>query len=437
MRIGGSRRRATIVVMPAPLAAPEAMLGALPAEPGVLWAPPGGPTFSGAGVAARLDVGESGVPALRDRGRSLLAGAMVFGSPVESLAVPRLIGGLAFDPRRRGDARWRGFGAGTFILPRWTYVSDGRSAWLLLAVADPAQLRSARVLGQCRLIERALAGGGALERARRAGRVRLESRGVEPFERAVAGVLDGIRRGRHEKIVLARRVGLRSFAPFDPIAALARLSFAQPRSFRFALRLGGATFLGASPERLVRKAGALAETEALAGSSPPTPAGERALRSSKKDADEHALVVRAVRMALAPHCRAIRAPARPAIRSLPGIRHLWTPVRGALRDTAHVLDLVAALHPTPAVGGFPRGPALRFLARHEEPRGWYAGAFGWFDASGDGEFAVAIRSGLVRGRRADLWAGAGVVAGSMASAEIDEIDRKLGTMLDALGVERS
>jgi isochorismate synthase len=201
------------------------------------------------------------------------------------------------------------------------------------------------------------------------------------------------------------------------------------------MRLGGATFLGASPERLVRRSGTRVDADALAGSARSgTRRGTRpdALRSSAKDLAEHVLVVRAIRQALAPRCRRLSSPVRPSLRSFPGLRHLHTPIRGELRDETHVLELVEALHPTPAVGGFPRDAALRFLRSHEAPRGWYAGAFGWFDAVGDGEFAVAIRSGLVRGRRADLWAGAGVVAGSTAPAEIDEIDGKLATMMRAL-----
>jgi isochorismate synthase EntC len=115
--------------------------------------------------------------------------------------------------------------------------------------------------------------------------------------------------------------------------------------------------------------------------------------------------------------------------------HLLTPIHARLREPAHVLELVEKLHPTPAVGGVPRPEALSFIAEHEpDERGWYAGPIGWFDAAGDGEFAVALRSGLLDGPRAHLYVGAGIVLQSHAQSEFFETALKLRTLLLALGV---
>jgi isochorismate synthase EntC len=117
------------------------------------------------------------------------------------------------------------------------------------------------------------------------------------------------------------------------------------------------------------------------------------------------------------------------------VLHLRTPIRGRLREASHVLALVEKLHPTPAVGGVPTEAAIDFITRHEpDERGWYAGPVGWFDAVGDGRFVVALRSGVVAGKRAELYAGAGIVRDSNAPSEFAETRWKLAALLGALGV---
>jgi isochorismate synthase EntC len=147
-------------------------------------------------------------------------------------------------------------------------------------------------------------------------------------------------------------------------------------------------------------------------------------------------VVEAIREALAPLCSSLEVPTEPRIRRLRHVLHLQTSITGRLDSDVHVLDLVEALHPTPAVGGVPTIEALRCIAELEsQPRGWYAGPVGWFDQTGDGEFAVAIRSGLVRGRHAFVYAGAGIVRDSDSTKEYEETGLKQRALLDALGVD--
>jgi isochorismate synthase len=209
-----------------------------------------------------------------------------------------------------------------------------------------------------------------------------------------------------------------------------------PLCARFCLRVGRKTFIGATPERLVLRNGRNLTTEALAGSvSASDPNAERKLLDSKKDRREHALVVAAIQDVLAPLCNELHIPEAPEVRRLESIYHLRTPIEGCLREDVHILELVDHLHPTPAVGGLPRAPALAFIDSHESAeRGWYAAPVGWVDAAGNGEFVVALRSGLIAGDKVHLYAGAGIVEGSESSAEYAETELKLAGMLGALGI---
>lgn len=194
--------------------------------------------------------------------------------------------------------------------------------------------------------------------------------------------------------------------------------------------------MGATPEWLIRKRGRRIETEAMAGSrSRAEVDAEQRLLASGKDLEEHRLVLEEVVRALQPVCEQLSVPDGPRIRQLRDLLHLQTPVVGQLAKDRHVLDLVGRLHPTPAVGGVPRDAALAWLAEHEsESRGWYASPVGWVDAAGDGEFAVALRSALMIGNVAHLYAGAGIVRDSSPDLEYEETQLKLASMVRALGV---
>ncbi|MCA9601988.1 MAG: isochorismate synthase, partial [Myxococcales bacterium] len=237
-------------------------------------------------------------------------------------------------------------------------------------------------------------------------------------------------------VVLARREIVCAESPFDAVTVLRRLRRSYPECFTFALRHAGQTFLGGSPERLIAKRGLSVVTEALAGSISVTAenASDR-LRASQKDLREHASVVRHVVERIESLATDLRFDAAPTVRALPNVLHLVTPIVATLDAPTHVLALVAALHPTPAVGGTPQRAAMEWIRAHEPvSRGWYAGPVGWFDDQGDGEFAVALRSGLLRGDEAWIFAGAGLVRGSDPDAEFDETALKLRPLLGALGV---
>lgn len=227
-----------------------------------------------------------------------------------------------------------------------------------------------------------------------------------------------------------------------------RLAAADPWAHVYAVDLPGTadaprTLVGASPETLVRRAGDTVESLPLAGSArratDPVEDARRGadLLCSTKDRDEHAVVVEAISHALTPLCSSLEIPDGPELVRTRTMWHLATRVRGRLTDrTVTSLDLAAALHPTPAVCGTPRDRARSAIAALEPvDRGYYAGAVGWQNASGDGEWIVAIRCGEVEGDTMRLWAGAGLVEASDPEGELAETTAKFGTLLSAIGYE--
>ncbi len=233
-------------------------------------------------------------------------------------------------------------------------------------------------------------------------------------------------------------------------AVLGRLWAQEPSCtiFSFPDGAGGGRFLGASPELLVRRRGdavgchPLAGTVGLRPEAGPGGDGEPAdlvgFLSSAKDRLEHELVVEAIVEALAPRCTHLEVPAAPSLVRLRTVAHLGTAIEGRLAAaeggrTPSVLELLADLHPTPAVGGLPRSLALACIDRLEPAgRGLWAGPVGWVDAAGDGRWVIGIRSATVEGSAATLTAGAGIVAGSDPWEEVAETTVKLASVLDAL-----
>ena len=256
----------------------------------------------------------------------------------------------------------------------------------------------------------------------------------------VTGGVHEIRNEKMCKVVLARARAAQFDGALNPLHPLVTLNQNYPNTFRFLFApYGQKTFLGATPELLARVERGELFSVALAGSvgRGKTPAEAEALAaellSSTKDRHEHALVVGAIRHGLEPLTAQLDIPNVPGIRRLANIQHLETPIRGRLAAGYGALDVVAALHPTPALGGVPRQPALEFIAANEPTaRGWYAAPIGWLDANGDGTFAVAIRSALLEGDRALLYAGAGIVDGSDPAKEWQETELKFKPLMDAL-----
>ncbi len=379
-------------------------------------------------------------------------------------AGPRLIGGLGFTGRTpAGDDPWSPFGPASLVLPSFGVAQGGRGASLTVAVGpdqidgvDPENLECqwdeiARAAGDVRDARLrtpapddgwgpgATDGRGATDGS---GALRIIGRRPDrmAWDRTVGLFAGAVGRGRIDKVVLARRVILRADADLDIVAALRHLSRTAPESTTFAFVRDGTTFIGATPERLVRTTGRRFETVAIAGSAargadPVTDARfAAALLASEKDREEHAVVVDMLRASLTPIVEELHIAEAPAILPLRHVQHLVTPVTGTTRDDGGLLALAQRLHPTPAVGGAPREIALALIAEHEGfDRGWYAGPIGWLGAEGDGELMVALRCALVEGMQATLFAGCGIVAASDPAREWEESRLKLRTMTAALG----
>jgi menaquinone-specific isochorismate synthase len=261
----------------------------------------------------------------------------------------------------------------------------------------------------------------------------------EHYEAAVASAVERIRSGALEKVVLAREVEVHAPAPHDAAAVFAVLREAFPSCFVFCAGRGDATFVAASPELLVRREGLRASSLALAGSTRRSadPAvddhlGERLMQSSK-DRGEQRIVSDRILRTLEPHAVWTTAAPEPVIVKVANIQHLATPIRAQLAEPVPAVELAGVLHPTPAVGGEPFARAAPLIPALEGiDRGWYAGPVGWTDADEDGEFCVALRCALLRGRLARCYAGVGVVADSDPAEELAETEIKLAALLPVL-----
>lgn len=260
------------------------------------------------------------------------------------------------------------------------------------------------------------------------------------YRAVVAKAVARIDAGEFTKIVLARAQEFASDQPLHPLRVLNGLRQRFPDCYAFSLANGrGQSFIGASPERLVRVSKGVLETEALAGSirrgagASEDAALAGTLLRSEKDRREHQHVLAAITARLEHLGLAPEYAAEPGLRRLANVQHLHTPIRATLPENVRLLAVLAALHPTPAVGGSPLAavlPAIRGLESF--PRGLYAGAIGWSNARGGGEFFVGLRSALVDGGTARVYAGAGIVAGSTPEKEFAETELKFKAMLEAL-----
>lgn len=240
--------------------------------------------------------------------------------------------------------------------------------------------------------------------------------------------LSDIERGLLAKLVLCRETHLRHDQPIAPMRLLETLCRQQHDATIYAHSTGQEFFLGATPECLLRFSAQHIETMALAGTawqgSPPL--------ASDKNRHEQSLVTEAILGALAPLVTGLEL-ARPEATSAGKLTHWRTRISGQPRQNVRCLTVLDALHPTPAVGGFPSEPAQKWLLQHEPARAaWYSGGFGLLGSDGSGDFSVALRSALIRGDQAYLQAGAGIVAGSIPAQELAETDAKFGTLLRAL-----
>ncbi len=401
---------------------PGPLLDRLPARGGVAWVL-GGDGLVGAGEALRVDAGpgQHRFERARDAYAAFVSRLDVDDELEAPGSGPVALGSFTFAERSVGSV---------LIVPQVVVGRRGSLSWVT-RIGTAEQVAAAFVGDPLPPVLHPEHAPEA-DRPRHAGASIPDVRWLE----AVAAAVERIELGEVEKVVLARDVAVWAEAAFDPRVLARRLHDRFP---------GCATFLvdglvGASPEVFVELLGRHLTSTSLAGTAArdADPVADAALGAallaSTKDRHEHALLVDEVAGQLEQRLAAVSHGAEPHLLQLDNVQHLATRFVGELRDDddASALDLAAWLHPTPAVGGVPRGAALALIDELEGlDRGRYAGPVGWVDARGDGEWAIALRCAEVTGARARLFAGAGIVDASLPEAELEETRVKLRAMRSA------
>jgi menaquinone-specific isochorismate synthase len=401
------------------------------------------PKIYWSGREDRAGVAAVGAADLREAGVSEGAGSLskVLASlPDSGVSGARYYGGARFDPLGQPDEDWAAFSAYRFVLPRFELHAGETETMLVCNLVLPRDMDDAKIVQEIEDLSLPEGASGALLPA---PMFREDSPNFEGWRGNVERALSAFSEGRLGKVVLARRAEFGFCRDLEPTLLLESLKAATPGCFHFyAEPESGIAFLGASPERLFRREGRSVESEAVAGTRPRgvSSAEDEGLRDdllhSAKDLSEHTYVSKGIREALEPLCRVLEIEDHVSEMMLARGRHLRSMVRGTLEDGVTDAALLGAMHPTPAVGGHPRSEALEQIHALEPfDRGWYAGPVGWLGQEAS-EFAVGIRSGLVRGRTLALFSGAGIVAGSVPDEEWAEIEQKIGDFTGMFGLEQ-
>jgi menaquinone-specific isochorismate synthase len=393
-------------------------------------------------VQARFD-GADRFSAVKAFAEEILENTIAVGDLDEAFTGPHFFTAFAFDDSVPETAA---FPAATVFLPRWQV---SRSKGKYGAVANLKIDADTDIDSLVMRVWAAYRKFGAFDylpdamRADARPQPRIRSRrelAPDVYPSAVASALEAIAVGSYEKIVLARGIELEADRPWQPLDTLNRLRERFSGCFTFSFGGGGArSFIGATPERLLQIRNGHLLTEAIAGSAPRgKTAGEdaqhaRALLESQKDLHEHICVRDSILRRLARVGVEGKAESQPQLLLLANVQHLRTRIEAEVGEAVHLLDILPEMHPTPAVGGSPRERAVPRIAELEQlERGLYAGVVGWFNHLNEGEMIVGIRSALIEGKSARLYAGAGIVKGSDPEKEARETEMKLSALLDVL-----
>ncbi len=406
----------------------------------------GGSALAALGQVVCLeDAGPDRFAAVADRWRVLSAAAVADPPGDPGSGGPVAVGGFAFDPDGGSSHAWEGFQPASLLVPEVALAREQRDGkrhvrLTLAALAQPDDTSEDLLTRLSSRLEELSASPLALLDPAPTGRFHVSS-GMPPehYEAAVGRAVEMIRAERIQKIVLAREVQVHAPSEYDPAALFGVLRDAFPSCFVFCVGRGDATLIAASPELLVRREGQRVSTIALAGSTrrsadPAVDAhlGERLMRDESYR-EEHAIVARRIERTLNRYAIWVAAAPEPTLVRIANIQHLATPIRAQLAAPVEAIELAGLLHPTPAIGGEPAAPALELIPALEGlDRGWYTGPVGWTDATGDGEFCVALRCALLRGNVARCYAGNGIVRGSDPPTELVETETKLQALLPLL-----
>lgn len=402
--------------------------------------------FAGSGMAARLTAHNTGrFQSIRQQAQHLFANIIPIKPDTPAPAGPRLFGGFAFGANYQPKNLWSAFPAACFILPRYQLTRYQGQVWLTinhpLGPNDDRAGLETRLQNEAQRLKTM-----AVTETTQFGPATNKPLDIKDlmdsvtWHQQVTNATQRIRRGELDKVVLARARQMRSARPVEPANVLARLKQKYPNCYRFLFEpIPGHAFYGATPELLAKVSGSALRTVALAGSIKrgQTPEEDamlgQQLLDTPKEQIEHAHVVDAIRENLAPLVTDMHVAPQPGLCRLSNIQHIQTPIEARLAEGLDTLDVVEALHPTPALGGRPRHVALPIINQAEPfSRGWYGAPVGWLDSANNGMFAVAIRSAVSVGEESMLYAGAGIVADSVPDKEWRETELKFKPLIDAL-----
>ncbi|WP_331457433.1 isochorismate synthase [Bacillus sp. FJAT-18017] len=408
------------------------------------WKSPGEEiTIAGLGIAAQLSVDSDNgrFTIINKQWDRFIKDSIVMNSYSSEAIGPLMFGGFAFDPQKPRTALWSKYQDALFHIPRFMVSVLKGDVYLTTNIMctkyDGISLFTKVSSEREALLNKAIKGS----EGEKSSLVRVEEIGAAEWKQTVKNLVEDLNNGGPlKKVVLARELRLYFDGVIDSVKILGKLKEQQKTSFVFSFESAGDSFIGASPERLVKKAGMKVQSACLAGSIPRggTDVEDKKLGdlllSDEKNLSEHQYVVDMIREALEETCESVFIPEKPQLMKIRDIQHLYTPAEGIAKEKTSLLQLVDRLHPTPALGGLPKELAVEKIREMENlDRGLYAAPVGWLDYSGNGEFAVAIRSGLIQGNEASLFAGCGVVANSDADSEYLETGLKFRPMLSALG----
>ncbi|MGR3765467.1 isochorismate synthase [Rossellomorea sp. NS-SX7] len=353
---------------------------------------------------------------------------------------PLLFGGFRFDPFNQRGGEWNDFENGTLQVPSFMLTKSKEADYLTLNMLCGPEDGEESLNEMIRMKNEIIRNSQYPSLPEEAAVRNVEDFNPEEWKKSVQNVVEELQAGDMEKVVLARKCKVTFDDPITSDFVLDNLWKQQPDSFIFSFEQNKSCFIGATPERLVKKTGEEVLSTCLAGSiargrtlEEDEKLGEELL-NDEKNRYEHHLVVETIQHALEPFCNELLLPEKPGLMKMKDIQHLYTPVVGRASRQTSLLNMVEKLHPTPALGGVPRDKALHVIRQEEKmDRGLYAGPVGWMDAYDNGEFAVAIRSGLLHDEGSYLYAGCGIVADSDPESEFKETQMKFRPMLRALG----
>lgn len=357
---------------------------------------------------------------------------------------PRIFCGFSFFSETSNGAR--DFPPATVFLPRFQLVKKNKKCFLIINYPLGNAQEKSKIIDKINYklttidwqLQADLISKEAIEsRWEKQNIFSLEN--SQYFRKIVSSALESIAVNEFSKIVIAQATDITSPTPFQILQSLHNLRELHPDCYVFSIANGqGKNFIGASPERLVSIQNRQLVTDALAGSAPRGKTNSEdihwsnLLLRSRKEKREHQavsdfIIHRLRKMGLKPHQLPLQ------LLRLSNIQHLWTPIYAHLPEDIKPLDIVAQLHPTPAVAGVETEIACKRIRHYENfDRSLYAAPLGWIDNQGNSEFIVGIRSALIDGKQARLYAGAGIVSGSNPDKEFIEIQLKLQSLLKAL-----